>query len=59
VLADKSLVWLSSERLCKHLTNTNAIRLRPWTPSEELGEGLKEMKVMAIVHNTNYKYVDI
>jgi hypothetical protein len=47
---DRSLVWLSSERLCQHLTKTDAdtqlsIGL---SPMEELGEGLKELKRIAI-----------
>jgi hypothetical protein len=53
VLADRSLVWLSSEKLYQQLTETDAdtleptIGLRSGTPTKELGEGLKELKRMA------------
>jgi hypothetical protein len=49
VLADRSLLQLSPERLCQCLTNTEfgcskpTIGLRTGTPMEELGEGLKEL----------------
>jgi hypothetical protein len=54
MLADRSMVWLFPERFYQHLTNTDgrysqtAIGLRPGDPMEELGEGLKELKGIAI-----------
>ena len=47
MLADRSLVWLSSERLCQYLTKTDADTHSPETPMEELGEELKELKGIA------------
>ena len=48
MLADRSLVWLSSERLCQLLTKTEKDTVNLWTkprtPMEELGEGLKELR---------------
>ena len=46
VLADRSLAWLSSERLYQQLTETDAdtIELRLENPLEESEEGLKELK---------------
>jgi hypothetical protein len=48
VLADRSLIQLSPERLCQILTNRDAdahsIGLSTGTPMEEKGEGLKELK---------------
>jgi hypothetical protein len=49
VLADRSLIQLSPERLFQILANTDAdacrtIRLSTGSPMEELGEGLKELK---------------
>ena len=50
MLADRSLAWLSSERLYQQLTETMqiqpTIRLRSGSPMEDLGEGLKELKGM-------------
>ena len=52
MLADWSLACLSSERLYQQLIETEAdtanVGLRSETPMEELGEGLKELKRMAI-----------
>jgi hypothetical protein len=31
MLADRSLVWLSSERFCQHLTKTDADIVNHWT----------------------------
>ena len=46
MLADRSLAWLSSERLYQQILTVNN-----WTevrdPMEELGEGSKELKGMA------------
>jgi hypothetical protein len=54
VLADKSLAWLSSERIYQQMTETDAdtysqptIRLKTGTPMEKFGEGLKQLKGMA------------
>ena len=54
VLADRSLIELSSERLCKSLTNSEAdacsqptIGLNMGTPMEELAKGLKGQKGFA------------
>ena len=51
VLADRSLLQLSLERLCQILTNTDAdgclqptFKLNIGVPMEELGVGLKELK---------------
>jgi len=58
VHADRSLAWLSSERLYQQLTETNAviylhptIKLRLGTNTEEL-EGLKELKGNPIGRST-------
>jgi hypothetical protein len=49
VLADRSRAWPSSERLYQQLTKADAdTAKRSETPMEELGEGLKELKRMAI-----------
>ena len=54
MLADMSMVWLFPEKFYQHLTNTDgrysqsAIGLSPGAPTEELGEGLKELKGIAI-----------
>jgi hypothetical protein len=42
VLADRSPIQLSSERLCQILTSTDVDAANHWT--EELREGLKELK---------------
>ena len=50
MLADRSQVWLSSERFYQHLRQMQiltAIGLSPGTPMEELEEGLKDLKVIA------------
>jgi hypothetical protein len=53
VLLDRSLVWLSSERFCQHLTKTDAdthsqaFELSLGTPIEELRGKLKELKGIA------------
>jgi hypothetical protein len=47
VLANRSFVWLPSERLCQHLTRRDAdstIGLSLGTAKGELRQGLKEMK---------------
>jgi hypothetical protein len=50
VLADKSLIQLSPERLCQIMTNTEAdahsqpLGLSTGNPMKELGKGLKELK---------------
>ena len=59
LLADRSLAWLSSERLfpatvwdrCRYPQPSMGNRLA--TPMEELGEGLKELKGMPIPRETN------
>ena len=49
VLADRSLIWLSPERLCQSLTNTEAdAHSQPGPPMEELEKGLKELKGFTI-----------
>ena len=56
---DRSLAWLSSERLflaadsdrCRYPQESMGNRLG--TPMEELGEGLKELKGMSIIKETN------
>jgi hypothetical protein len=54
VLADWSLIWLSPESLCKCLTNTEVgagnqpLDSAQWSAVEELGKGLKEMRVFAV-----------
>jgi hypothetical protein len=48
VLAGRSLAWLFPERLCQNLTNTDADAPNHHNEQEameELGEGLKELKV--------------
>jgi hypothetical protein len=53
VLPDRSLAWLSSERLYQQLTKADAftqqtiIELNSGIPIEELGEGLKKLKGFA------------
>jgi hypothetical protein len=52
MFTDRNLVWLSSERLCQHMTDRckysqPTIGLSPGIPMEELGEGLKELKGIA------------
>ena len=48
MFADRSLVWLSPERLCQILTNTDvdvcSIGWSKWSPMEDLEKGLKELK---------------
>jgi hypothetical protein len=49
VLADRSLIQLSPERLCQYLTNTDGcsqptIGLSTGSPMEELEKVLKELK---------------
>ena len=54
VIADWSLIWLSPESLCKCLTNTEVgagnqpLDSAQWSAVEELGKGLKEMRVFAV-----------
>jgi hypothetical protein len=50
VLADRSLVWLFSKRLCQSLSSgclQPAITLNMETPMGELGEELKKLKGFA------------
>nr|ACD47043.1 ASL1/AK132805 fusion protein [Mus musculus] len=47
MLADSSLVWLSSERLCQHVTNTDADTQSLRTAMDKLGEWMKELKGIA------------
>jgi hypothetical protein len=54
VLADRNLIWLSPERLCQSLTNTEEdahsqpfIRLSTGSPVEKLEKGLKELRGFA------------
>jgi hypothetical protein len=52
VLADRSLVWLSSERLCHHLTKTDEDIYREpcnytWNPDGRDRERMKELKGLA------------
>ena len=52
MLADRSLIWLSPERLCQSLINIGGssqptIGLRVGSPMEELEKGLKELRGVA------------
>ena len=53
MLADRSVIWLSPERLCQSLTNTEAVGSKPTiglsvgSPMEELEKGLTALKGFA------------
>ena len=52
MLAERSVIWLSPERPCQSLTNTEAdahstIGLNVGSPMEELEKGPKELKGFA------------
>ena len=47
MLTDRSLAWLSSERLYQQVTETDLHKIigqKPETPVVELGEGVKKLK---------------
>jgi hypothetical protein len=55
VLVDRSLIWLSPERLCQPVLDNYivgclqpTIGLSTRFPMEELGKGLKELKWVAV-----------
>jgi hypothetical protein len=48
VLADRSLILLSPERIYQCLTNTEVDALSARSPMEEIEKGLKELKELAL-----------